>query len=365
MINGSIKRENCCYELALRYALSHTGKIKKIIFLDSIILISLFAIDYLTGHTFSFLVFYFIPVYIAASYAGLVSGITFAVLSTISWFIVEILTGASNTFNAVIIWNTFSRLITFLLLALVVVYINKSNKQSRDLKRRTEELMSANRDLQSFSYSISHDLRNPISIIIAFSEIINEKKDRLDSEQTDALSRIISEGHRMKEIVNDLLRLSKIGAQEINLSMINLSDIAKETVQHLSTTYPVSKYNIDIQSQMVANVDSGLVRMLYDNLIGNSMKFCGKVDSPWIGVGKERQGDDTVYYVKDNGVGFDIERSEHIFEPFVRLHSSKDFTGTGIGLSIVRKIVERHNGKIWLSSQPNKGTVVFFTLPGK
>jgi light-regulated signal transduction histidine kinase (bacteriophytochrome) len=162
--------------------------------------------------------------------------------------------------------------------------------------------------------------------------------------------------------VNDILRLSKVGSQELRLTDVNLSDITQISVEEFKRIYSAIKYKISIQPQMVIKADPGLVRILMDNLIGNAMKFSMKSNSPEIEIGKVKHNGEDVYYVKDNGVGLDKDKSGKIFEPFVRLHSSRDFPGTGVGLAIVNKIIQKHNGKIWISSEPGKGTTFYFVL---
>jgi len=345
--------------------LSYSAKTTLIIILNALLIVAIFILDNLSGHNFSFFIFYLVPVYIVAFYVGLVAGIVFSFLAAFSWFVVELRFYETLRIDQIILWNTFSRLILYLLLGLTVIYIKQSKKQRDTLKRRTEELLTANRDLQSFAYSISHDLRNPVSLIIGFGELIKESGENLSEEQIDALNRIISEGKRVKEIINDLLRLTRIGAQELSFSRINLSEIARDSVEGFGITYDISRYKIEIEPQMIVIADAGLIRLLMDNLIGNALKFSSKTDSPRIWIGKEKKEGKTVYYIKDNGIGFDVDKSDRIFDPFVRVHSSRDYPGTGIGLSIVRRIVERHRGKIWVSTELNKGTTFFFTLSAK
>lgn len=345
--------------------MSYSTKTTFIVILNVLLILALFILDNLTGHNFSFFIFYLVPVYIAASYTGLAGGIAFSLFAAFSWFVVELRSYETLRIDQFILWNTFSRMILYLLLGLTVIYIKQSRKQQDALKRRSEELLVANRDLQSFAYSISHDLRNPVSLIIGFSELIRESGENLSGEQKDALGRIISEGKRVKEIINDLLRLTRIGAQELSLSRINLSEIARDSVEGLGITYDITKYEIEIEPQMLVNADAGLIRLLLDNLIGNALKFSAKADFPRIWIGKEKKEGETVYYVKDNGTGFDVEKPDRIFDPFVRVHSSRDYPGTGIGLSIVRRVVERHRGRIWVSTELNKGTAFYFTLSAK
>jgi len=342
--------------------LRYSTKTALIIILNALLLLALFILDVLSGHQFSFFIFYLVPVYVVTLYVGLTAGIVFSFLAALSWFIVELRSYETLRIDQIILWNSFSRLILYLLLGLTVIYIKQSKNQRDTLKRRTEEFLAANRDLQSFTYSISHDLRNPVSLIIGFSVLIKESGENLSDEQKDALNRIISESKRVKEIINDLLRLNKIGAQELSFSRINLSEIARDSVESLGITYDLTRYKIEIEPQMMVNADAGLIRLLLDNLIGNALKFSAKTDSPRIWIGKEKKGGETVYFVKDNGAGFDVSKTDRIFDPFVRLHSSGDYPGTGIGLSIVRRIVERHRGRIWVSTEINKGTTFFFTL---
>jgi signal transduction histidine kinase len=347
------------------FNLSYSAKTTLIIILNALLIVAIFILDNLSGHNFSFFIFYLLPVYIVAFYVGLAAGIVFSFLAAFSWFVVELRFYETLRIDQFILWNTFSRLILYLLLGLTVIYIKQSKKQRDTLKRRTEELLTANRDLQSFAYSISHDLRNPVSLIIGFGELIKESGENLSEEQIDALNRIISEGKRVKEIINDLLRLTRIGAQELSFSRINLSDIARDSVEGFGVTYDITRYEIEIEPQMIVNADAGLIRLLMDNLIGNALKFSSKTDTPRIWIGKEKKEGKTVYYIKDNGIGFDVDKSDRIFDPFVRVHSSRDYPGTGIGLSIVRRIIERHRGKIWVSTELNKGTTFFFTLSAK
>lgn len=345
--------------------MSYSTKTAFIIIVNVFLLLALFVLDNLSGHQFSFFIFYLVPVYIVTSYVGLAAGIVFSFLAAFSWFVVEFRSYEALRIDQFILWNSFSRLILYLLLGLTVIYIKQSKKQRDALKRRTEELLAANRDLQSFAYSISHDLRNPVSLIIGFSELIKESGENLRDEQKDALNRIISEGKRVKEIINDLLRLNKIGAQELFFSRINLSEIARDSVDGFGVTYDLTRYEIEIEPQMIVSADAGLIRLLLDNLVGNALKFTVKADSPRIWIGKEKKGGETIYFVKDNGTGFDAGKIDRIFDPFVRVHSSGDYPGTGIGLSIVRRIVERHRGRIWVSTELNEGTTFFFTLSAK
>jgi signal transduction histidine kinase len=231
------------------------------------------------------------------------------------------------------------------------------------LQKRNSEVTRVNRDLESYAYSISHDLKTPLTVIRGFSQsLCDTTNSKLDPEERMFLSKILSESDRMNEIISDLLRLSKIGFQELNIENFNLSKIAVESFQNLSERHKITKYEIIIQPEMPVRADPGLMRVLLDNLIGNALKYSISSNSPRIEIGRAFEKGKVIYFIKDNGVGFDMKKADQIFEPFIRLHSSKDFAGTGVGLSIVRRIIERHNGRIWMSSEVGVGTTVFFTL---
>ncbi len=333
----------------------------------ALILLTISVIDYNTGYDYGFFVFYFIPVAIATWYHGRAWGIAFALLSAALWLVIDLLPPHPYTSVAAEYWNALMRLVSFLFIAFgtssVKSGVDRENKLNKELRERTEELLVTNRDLRAFTYSIAHDLKNPVMVITAFAEIVKEAESKLDSEEKDAVGRIISESRRMNEIISDLLRLTKVGSQELELAAVDLSEIAASSVKGLSDVYKnAHAYSIKIEPDLHVKADAGLVRILLDNLIGNAMKFSSKSDSPQISIGSTRHNNESVFYVRDNGVGFSQEKTDKIFDPFIRLHSPKDFPGTGIGLSIVRKIIERHHGKIWATSQEGKGATVYFTL---
>jgi signal transduction histidine kinase len=338
-----------------------------IVLVCTLIVIVISVVDYYTGHNYGFFVFYFLPVSLASWYLGKVWGISFALMSAIFWFVIDLVPPNQYTTTAAGYWNALIRFISFVMIAmgtfLTKYVIDRENKLNKDLQERTEELLATNNDLRAFTYSISHDLKNPVIIIMAFAEILKEAESKLDSEGKDAIERILSESRRMNEIISDLLRLSKIGAQELELTDVNLSEIAASSVKGLTDVYKSKKaYSVEIDPHLYAKADAGLVRILFDNLIGNAMKFSSKSDEPQIIIGSTRQSKSTFFFVRDNGVGFNQEKADKVFDPFVRLHSPKEFPGTGIGLAIVRKIIEQHHGKIWVTSEEGKGTTVCFTL---
>jgi signal transduction histidine kinase len=331
-----------------------------------LVLLLLSIVDYYAGYDFGFFVFYFIPISIVSWYTERIWGIVFALLSAVLWLIIDLLPPKTYITLAAEYWNATMRLTVFMIIAIgfsnAKSRIERENKLNKELEERTEELLITNRDLQAYTYSIAHDLKNPLTVITAFAEIVKEEESNLDSEQKDALERIISECRRMREIIEDLLRLSKIGAKSLDMVDVNLSEIALDSTERLRTVYKNVNYLVEIQPHLHAKADAGLVRIVFDNLIGNAMKFSSKANPPQIYIGAGKQNNNMVFHVRDNGVGFDQEKADTVFDPFIRLHSKKDFPGTGIGLAIVRKIIERHQGRIWVNSQKGSGTTFYFTL---
>jgi len=234
------------------------------------------------------------------------------------------------------------------------------------MQGKTDELSRTNRDLEGYVYSVSHDLKNPLTAMNGLSRMLEENvHEKLNKDERDVLSRIVAQGEHMQRLIADLLRLSRVGSQTIELKDLDLSQIARESFDALQLSLKTTgNIEISIQPQMYAKADAGLMRILFDNLIGNAIKFSSKSQSSRIEIGKIREKEEKrdIFFVKDNGVGFDMRNAGRLFAPFTRMHSPKDFEGTGIGLSIVRKIVERHGGRIWASSEVGKGTTLFFTL---
>lgn len=323
--------------------------------------------EYYSGYDLRFSIIYVLPIILISWFVGRGWGIVFSVLSIVAWLTTDLMPPTPYSSIDAAYANAIVRLLLFVILSFSIsqtkIAIELEKKIRIDLQKGYEEISEVNRELRSFTYSLVHDIKNPIIVVSSFCDILKESESKLEPEQNIILSKIISEVNRIKEIIDDMLRLSKIGSTELNLTKFNLSDVAAASVEELSGIYTKKKYEVNIQPEMIAYGDMRLIRILLDNLIGNAMKFTEKSDSPkiWIGVNKNDQ-QKKEYFVKDNGIGFDPAKSNKLFEPFVRLHSQKEFSGTGIGLAIVRKIVAKHYGKIWVSSEPGKGTTFYFTL---
>ncbi len=238
----------------------------------------------------------------------------------------------------------------------------KGHKEELESKveERTSELRAANQELEAFSYSVSHDLRSPLRAIDGFSQaLLEDCSDQLDSVGRGYLERVRLASQRMGVLIDSMLRLSRVTRQEISLSKTNLSVMCDEIVQELCERNAARDIDIKIQPHMTAVCDARLIRIVFTNLIDNAWKYTRDQAAPVISVGCERG----VFFVKDNGAGFDMRYADKLFGAFQRLHSKEEFEGTGVGLATVARVVRRHNGDIWAESKVNEGACFYFTLP--
>ena len=228
---------------------------------------------------------------------------------------------------------------------------------------RTNELQIINKELQSYNHSLAHDLRTPVRAVMSFSQILyDDLKDILTEEQAYDFRRIINASDRMHTLIDDILNLAKITRSELNLSRIDISAIASQINQELTAAYPEHVVSVEIENGLNVHGDKTLIRILLDNLLSNAWKFTQATESPMITLGQKVDTGKNVFYVSDNGTGFDPAYAEKIFQPFQRLHRNDQFPGSGVGLAIVDRVIQRHNGKIWVESAPDKGTTFYFTL---
>ncbi|MDR3670250.1 MAG: PAS domain S-box protein [Holophaga sp.] len=235
------------------------------------------------------------------------------------------------------------------------------------VQERTAQLEAANRELQAFSYSVSHDLRAPLRGIDGFSQILEEDyQDSLDEVGRNYLHRIRHGVLRMGLLIDDLLKLSQIHRQELNQQDLDLSCLAGKVVADLEQANPERRVACVIQPAMRVEGDARLIRVMLDNLLGNAWKFTARQPEPRIEVGEQvPAGAERVFFIRDNGAGFDMTYQDKLFKAFQRLHSATEFDGTGIGLAIVQRIIHRHGGRVWAESELGRGATFFFTLPGR
>ncbi len=222
-----------------------------------------------------------------------------------------------------------------------------------------------NRELEAFAYSVSHDLKAPLRAIDGFSRtLLKEHAGRLTSGRgRDYLGRVRRAARRLEHLTDDLLRLSQISRSELKQADIDLSGLAKSILQELHTAHPDRDVHWTVVPGLGAQGDADLVRIMLTNLLQNAWKFTSKHDHASIEVGCVTYGAEPVFFVKDDGAGFDSVYAEKIFVPFRRLHHASEYEGTGIGLTIAQRIVSRHGGRIWAEASTGHGATFFFTLP--
>jgi len=233
-----------------------------------------------------------------------------------------------------------------------------------DLRRRATQLENANRELEAFSYSVSHDLRAPLRSISGFSQVLTEDYSAcLDEEGRDYLKRIGDASQRMAQLIDDLLDLSRLSRGEVRRAPVDLSALATAVVADLVAAHPERKVAVTIAPGLTADADPHLVRTVLVNLLGNAWKYTSRKDHAQIqfGTTTDEEGQ-PAFFVRDNGAGFDMAYVDKLFGAFQRLHGMKDFPGTGVGLATVQRIVHKHGGKVWGEGMVERGATFYFTL---
>ncbi len=230
-------------------------------------------------------------------------------------------------------------------------------------EQRADELDVSNKELESFSYSLSHDLRSPLNSMKMFADFLkDEYREKLGDDGQQYLDHIILNTDKMNALIDDMLSLAKISRQEMVYKELDLRDIAEAIILELQHSEPQRKIEIHVAENLKAYGDEGLARIALRNLLGNAWKYTGKTENPRIEFGTKQFCDETVYYVQDNGAGFPMEKAKDVFKPFQRVHPDREFTGTGIGLAIVERVVARHGGRTWAEGEVGKGATFYFTL---
>jgi light-regulated signal transduction histidine kinase (bacteriophytochrome) len=233
----------------------------------------------------------------------------------------------------------------------------------RRVAERTAELTVANRELESFASSVSHDLRAPLRGIDGWTQAaLEDCGPQLDDRGRTYLKRVRSETQRMAELIDGLLELSRVTRAPMKRETVDLTAMVQELEASLRAAQPERAVDFDVAPAMVAMGDAVLLRAVLQNLLGNAWKFTGKRPRARIEVGCTSEPGRTVYHVRDDGAGFDMRYAGKLFAPFQRLHSMEEFPGTGIGLATVQRIIHRHGGKVWAKAEVNQGATFYFTL---
>jgi signal transduction histidine kinase len=253
--------------------------------------------------------------------------------------------------------------------ALLKWEISQRMRMEQALRVRTAELEMANKELESFSYSVSHDLRNPLGVVDGYSDaLLTAYADKLDQTGRNCLLRVRAVTAQMAQLIDDLLQFSVALRAELRHEAVDLSALAEIVVTELRQTNPEREVTVAVAPGLIATGDGGLLRVVLRNLIGNAWKFTAKSATARIEFGSIDSGarltthESCIYFVRDNGVGFDMAKADKLFTAFQRLHNVREYPGTGIGLATVQRIVQRHGGRVWAEAAVGKGATFYFTL---
>jgi len=234
------------------------------------------------------------------------------------------------------------------------------------VRERTRELEVANRELEAFCYSVSHDLRAPLRSIAGFSQaLVEDCSDSLPPEGKQSLDLVLEATREMDQLIDDLLSLSRLSRGDMVRRPVDLSALAREIAAELKRREPNRAVEWVIAPSLPARVDGRLLRIALENLLSNAWKFTGKREHARIELGLDRRADGPVYFVRDNGAGFDMNYAGKLFQAFQRLHAVAEFPGHGIGLATVQRIIHRHGGRVWAEGGVDNGATVYFSLPAK
>jgi signal transduction histidine kinase len=263
--------------------------------------------------------------------------------------VVKLLTAAASVPTAILLWRFLPGILQL-----------PSQRQLRDAN---ESLARANRELEAFTASVSHDLRSPLTTIAGQAGLLELSLPDATDDQKRRLARIQSSVRQMSELIEALLVLSRISRQTLHREIVDVSALAESIVQDMRQKDPTRTVEVLIQPNVAVHGDRRLVGDLFQNLIGNAWKFTSKTGQARIEIGQSTGGALATLFVRDNGAGFDMAYEQKLFKPFQRLHGSADFDGSGVGLATVARIIDRHGGRIWAEGKPNEGAVFYFTLP--
>lgn len=233
-----------------------------------------------------------------------------------------------------------------------------------ELEKNLKALQATNKELESFSYTTSHDLRQPVRAINGFINLIKKNyAEQMDAEGREYIETIVNESKTMGNLIEDMLKFLELGKCQVKKSTVNMFNLTTEVIQGMLK--PDFNFDIKIKLEGMPSVtgDEELIRLALTNLISNAMKFAGPIKNPVIEIGTFFENTSIVYYVKDNGIGFDMKHYNKLFGIFQKIHTDKNIPGTGIGLAMVKKIIERQGGKVWAEGVPGKGATFYFSLP--
>ena len=244
--------------------------------------------------------------------------------------------------------------------------IEDLNSITAELKEERQKLEFANKELESFTYSVSHDLRAPLRSINGFARfLIEDYSDKIDEEGKRFIMTIRENATTMDQLISDMLNLSNVSRTSINQSRVSMGDVARSMYQEVATDKEKKEFHLTIHKMPPVNCDPSLIKQVWQNLISNALKYSSRAEVKKIIIGAEENEEEARFYIKDHGAGFDDKYKHKLFGVFYRLHREKEFKGTGVGLAIVHRIINRHGGKVWADSKINEGATFYFSLPRK
>ncbi len=349
--------------------ISYLSKLPKPFITASGIVLVLFLgiVDHFTGDL-SFLIFYLIPISLVSWYVGRLSGALISILSVITWYTANV----ALTHTIITYWNITEKLFFLLIVSYI---LSKHKKTEESLAQKTADLDRSNKELELFSQVASHDLREPLFTVSGFANLLKRRyKDKLDNDAQDYINYIVTGTAHMQQLVRDLLEYARVSTSDKPFIPVDCNDVFKKVLDNLKTTIEESGAVITSDPLPTVMSDETQSIQLFQNLIGNAIKY-RRDDSPRIHVSAKRIDETAraeqqftikkgwLFSVSDNGIGIEPQYFERIFQLFQRLNRGDTSNGTGIGLAICRKIVERHDGHIWVKSEHGKGSVFYFIIP--
>jgi signal transduction histidine kinase len=338
-------------------------------------------VDYVTGQELSFSIFYLLPISFVAWYTNSKSGVFMCLISSAIEFVVNSVTGRTYSHYLISCWNSavmlgFFLISVFILSTLKIEYerriklikelkdsLAELNRTKEELEQTSQDLARSNDDLKQFAYSASHDLQEPLRVVAGYVNLLARRyKDKLDANADEFIGYIVDGVKRMQELIKDLLEYSQVGIKEKHFKPVESSLAVGLAIGNLQAT--IEEYGAIVTYDELPTVIADFSQMsrLFQNLIGNAIKFRGN-ESPKVHISAERNGNEWIFSIKDNGIGIDPKNVKRIFVIFQRLHGREEYPGTGIGLATCKKIVERHGGRIWVESESGKGSIFYFTIP--
>jgi signal transduction histidine kinase len=339
--------------------------------------------DYLTGNEIDVSVFYLLPISLVTWFAGRNAAVLICLLCSATEFVTNTAAGRTHSHILIYFWNGGVLLGFFLIFVFVLSILRRENKDrirlikelrgslddvrstKTDLEQKSQELTRSNDDLKEFAYAVSHDLQEPLRVVAGFVQLLGKRyKGRFDRNADDFIEYTVEGVKRMQLMIKDLLEYSQVGTKGRAFRPTDCSSVVRQAVANLKAAVEESRAAVTFDNLPTIMADEMQMIRLFQNLIGNAIKFKDG-GTPEVRISAEKKEDYWIFSVRDNGIGMDPKYLDKIFAVFQRLHTREDYAGTGIGLAVCKKIVERHGGRIWVESEPGRGSTFFFTLPCK